>query len=730
MDLKKHFADLHLGKKRTAQEDSIGELLFNNSKYGNVYVLCDGMGGHEGGKMASDTAVKSIIEYFNNSPSESPTIALKEAIEFANIQIFGLAQSDSQFKGMGTTCCVLLEKNNLIYIAHVGDSRIYISSDDKFFRITKDHSFVQELFDNGQISDQEMETHPRKNELTQALGVSTEVNVEVCSDPILAKKGDNFLICSDGLCGLLDDKKIFDIVNKDNTNKEIGNNLIDAANNAGGSDNISVIYISVNESPHNTSQFVNRNNVNHENLTKTQLFDTGQKADILAKGNYLSNKKNKKSIFIFVGIILMSFLMFLIISNFLKNDVIKEEVETAAAVKQNLHDLDKNLYEGTTTINNEKVRIFYYFFKADPQWTINSKDFTPFVENVGKEGFVFDAKKQEFYWNGKFITKNEYDSDKISLYANEILPSSFIFIRKNNLKPKTRIITESNPYRDGTKEKAKEAAAKLAEKNKQIALKKRAEANIIKEKDANINKEREDINKANKNLKSFIDIIIDSKSKIEKLSINDQKVSDYLDEANKNYNKQTAEFFKNFEGFSDIPPVISTTNFPIGILELNSLIKYENGLLKNIAKKSSNDYSNSEKKQNIAAACLNKSKQNLKLAQDLKGKFKIIYNVTNVELKSQCSDDLSKIERASDNDKKIQSTSDGLILKFNSIKDDLEKINQLLKKSENLIELLSKNVEIYKACIKIKGTEKCGCDKGEGENGIMYKDCHKKHINK
>ena len=155
----KHFPKTVKGIVRPANEDSIGELLFNKSKYGNIYIICDGMGGHVGGKKASETAINSIIEYFGNAPSDSPTTALKEAIEFANIQIFGQAQTDSQFKGMGTTCCVLLEKNNLIYVAHVGDSRIYISSDNKFHRITKDHSFVQGLFDNGQISEEEMETH-------------------------------------------------------------------------------------------------------------------------------------------------------------------------------------------------------------------------------------------------------------------------------------------------------------------------------------------------------------------------------------------------------------------------------------------------------------------------------------------------------------------------------------------------------------------------------------------
>ena len=109
---------------------------------------------------------------------------------------------------MGTTCTALLQREDKIYIAHVGDSRIYIYTDTKFYRITKDHSFVQKLVDSGQLEDSETESHPRKNELTRALGIAPDVIVEVAENPILAKKGDKFLMCSDGLSGLVNDFKI------------------------------------------------------------------------------------------------------------------------------------------------------------------------------------------------------------------------------------------------------------------------------------------------------------------------------------------------------------------------------------------------------------------------------------------------------------------------------------------------------------------------------------------
>ena len=526
----KHFAKTDIGLKRKANEDSIGELLYNKCKYGNIYIVCDGMGGHEGGKMASETAINSIIEYFSNTPSDSPTTALKESIEFANIQIFGKAQSDSQYKGMGTTCCVLLEKNNLIYVAHVGDSRIYISSDGKFHRITKDHSFVQGLFDNGQISEEEMESHARKNELTQALGVSTEVNVEVCSDPILAKKGDNFLICSDGLCGLIDDNSIYDIINKGKTNSDIGNNLIDAANNAGGGDNISVIFITVEDSPHATSQFISKNNIPKDNLTKTLLMDTDQKADILGKNKFLFFNKYKKVIFISSGALLISLLLLFIFSKIGKNDIANEEKEkitvTEEIDKLPTINLDVDKFETEIEINGELVEIFYYCFGKDNNWTTENKNFQPLITNV-KLTHEWDGKNdvnfQEFFWNDNFLLYDEYKAQKDILYDSHISENSFIFIRKSNLKKKVESVTDPLGI-----EAAK--AKKLVEENKKKAEKeKKKKAAKMKE---NSDEEILKLNNANKKLNSLSKEISDIKIKINKLNLNNDKIVKFFDAAN------------------------------------------------------------------------------------------------------------------------------------------------------------------------------------------------------
>jgi len=264
-----HFSKSVIGLVRKANEDSIGSLTSKQTNgYGDIFVVCDGMGGHVGGATASHTAVKCILEYFEKA-NPNPIIALEKAISFANQQIFGLAQQDPSLKGMGTTCTVLLCKEDKIYIAHVGDSRIYINTDNKLYRITKDHSFVQKLVDAGQLEDSEMETHPRKNELTKALGIAANVEVEVADNPILPKSGDKFLMCSDGLCGLVNDLTISNTINN-TVGLDSVNELIQLAENAGGNDNISVDIIDIIQSPHSETIFKDQGN---KSFTATQVLD-------------------------------------------------------------------------------------------------------------------------------------------------------------------------------------------------------------------------------------------------------------------------------------------------------------------------------------------------------------------------------------------------------------------------------------------------------------------------
>jgi serine/threonine protein phosphatase PrpC len=240
------------GAVRQANEDSLGVEL--DTINGSVFVVCDGMGGHVGGAMASSIAVKSIMDYFKLEFHENPFVALDDAFQFANTQIFAKTLEDPSLKGMGTTGVILLIRDEDIFIGHVGDSRIYIKSRGQLSRLTKDHSYVQQLVDQGIIQDEEAESHPQKNQILKALGHSEEVKPTICQQPIKAKKGDLFLLCSDGQCGMVVDRDMEELIDGDNIEASV-ENLYNVAMEHGGTDNITNILIKITESTNPTSSF-------------------------------------------------------------------------------------------------------------------------------------------------------------------------------------------------------------------------------------------------------------------------------------------------------------------------------------------------------------------------------------------------------------------------------------------------------------------------------------------
>lgn len=275
------------GLVRKANEDNLG---FFESPYAQILTVCDGMGGHVGGATASTIAVRSILEHLSKSELDSAEIEINNAIVFANHAIIQAAYENPELKNMGTTCTVMVVKSNSIHIGHVGDSRIYLLTKNRLHRITKDHSFVQNLVDAGAIADEEAENHPRKNELTRALGVKNIVEPTVSKQPIKPQKGDIFMLCSDGLCGLVSDRNMEDILNRNDSIELAANLLIQAAKNAGGHDNITVQLAKVVESNYSYSEFddcspkerlsstliedslIGNSNKNEKFLTKTNII--------------------------------------------------------------------------------------------------------------------------------------------------------------------------------------------------------------------------------------------------------------------------------------------------------------------------------------------------------------------------------------------------------------------------------------------------------------------------
>ena len=247
------------GQVRKANEDSCG---FATVPNGELFVVCDGMGGHVGGATASRIAVEQIIQHFQAQLYPNVYQALHDALCRANIQILGAAVADPSLKGMGTTACIVLISGNDAYIAHVGDSRIYLYEAEKkrLFRITKDHSFVQSLVDMGQLDDRDAEHHPRKNVIMKALGTKEELDPEVYSSPVQPAKDDMFLICSDGLAGMVDDNCLEAILSSDQSVEQKVLDLVNNANVPGkGLDNITAQVIKVLESPYPVSNHPDHN---------------------------------------------------------------------------------------------------------------------------------------------------------------------------------------------------------------------------------------------------------------------------------------------------------------------------------------------------------------------------------------------------------------------------------------------------------------------------------------
>ena len=228
-----------VGKVREQNEDYMAHF---DTPLGYCIIVCDGMGGHAAGQVAAQNAVGAIQQYLQDKQNEYPdiTIALKNAIEFANFQLREMMNQDPALKGMGTTCVLALIKDGRLYTAHAGDSRLYLIRNGNAEQITKDHSSVQKLIDIGVLTEKEAELSDKKNQIDKAIGVFEKVDPAISETPVALHKNDIILLCSDGLTGHVSREKIQEtvLVNKDVQNAAL--KLAELANTGGGSDNITV----------------------------------------------------------------------------------------------------------------------------------------------------------------------------------------------------------------------------------------------------------------------------------------------------------------------------------------------------------------------------------------------------------------------------------------------------------------------------------------------------------
>jgi len=214
------------------------------SRLGLLAVVCDGMGGHAGGKEASELAVKTIVEIVQAAPvATSPRDALKVAIEEANRRVWGMpTPTNDGGHRPGSTVVAILAHPNGAEIAHVGDSRIYLVHGGAVTQVTKDHSMVQEMVDRNIIKAEDAPNHPDANKIMRALGIAKDVDVDVRAEPIAYVAGDVFILCSDGLSDLVSAAEILDVAGSKPA-KQAAGQLVDLANARGGHDNITAMIV-------------------------------------------------------------------------------------------------------------------------------------------------------------------------------------------------------------------------------------------------------------------------------------------------------------------------------------------------------------------------------------------------------------------------------------------------------------------------------------------------------
>lgn len=226
------------GKVRSVNEDSMTTF---ESPNGRVIAVCDGMGGQNAGDVASQLAVAVIEDILTDNTFASPEEAITRSIVAANQAILHRAMQNPALTGMGSTCVMLIIKDGKVYYGSVGDSRIYYVADRMIKQITKDQSYVQTLVDAGQISQEAAEHHKDKNQITNALGVEGMTPPVICQLPITPEPGCMFILCSDGLSGMINNNAILETVSRhDISLSERASLLVQQANNAGGLDNITV----------------------------------------------------------------------------------------------------------------------------------------------------------------------------------------------------------------------------------------------------------------------------------------------------------------------------------------------------------------------------------------------------------------------------------------------------------------------------------------------------------
>lgn len=238
----KVFSETNIGLTRVENQDRVCTAVIEDNTI--LAVVCDGMGGQNAGGEASNKAAQIIFDritkvFRSDYDTRSIRNLLISSVKTANSVIYDMALSSSEHIGMGTTCVIALVSDNILYAINVGDSRLYIINHE-IRQISKDHTVVMRMYEKGEITKEELKSHPRRNYITKAVGVETSIEPDYFE--IELSSNSSVLLCTDGLSNCCDEADIFDVAKK-YTPEDVPKQLINLALNNGGNDNITVAYI-------------------------------------------------------------------------------------------------------------------------------------------------------------------------------------------------------------------------------------------------------------------------------------------------------------------------------------------------------------------------------------------------------------------------------------------------------------------------------------------------------
>lgn len=236
----KAFSITDTGIMRTMNQDYCFASDTQVGKLPNLFVVCDGMGGHKAGEYASRYTVERIVASASRSRTENPVRILRSAIHKANDILVMESKEYPDKNGMGTTVVAASILDNKMYVANVGDSRLYVIN-DTIEQITNDHSYVEEMIRIGKIKREEAAGHEKKNVITRAIGVAEKVRADFFE--VELRENDTILLCSDGLSNMVTDQRIYELVSASDQVENIAKALIEEANKNGGQDNITAIVV-------------------------------------------------------------------------------------------------------------------------------------------------------------------------------------------------------------------------------------------------------------------------------------------------------------------------------------------------------------------------------------------------------------------------------------------------------------------------------------------------------